>query len=211
MDWNIQSRSHVCQSCGHRFTDRQTYFTLLLLRRTDLERLDVCPACWEAQHAQGAHDRKGFVSFWQGTYNAPPPAPPDPIQKDSAESLLRKLIERQDPRYLAVGFILAVMLERKRILKVHSQSFEAGQRLFVYEHARTGETFTIRDPDLHINELEAVQRDVARLLEHGLDPAPFEIPAASDGPPRAAQPDPAAPPKPVPEPAPANPDQPAES
>ncbi len=205
MDWNIQSRSHLCQSCAHRFTDRQPYFTLLLLRRTDLERLDVCPACWESQFGQGAHDRKGFVSFWQGTYNAPAPAPPDPIQKDSAESLLRKLIERQDPRYLAVGFILAVMLERKRILKVKSQSFEAGQRLFVYEHARTGETFTIRDPDLHINELEAVQRDVARLLEHGFDPAPSEIAAAApDKPPLVAEPDPA------PEPIPPNPAPPAD-
>jgi hypothetical protein len=31
--------------------------------------------------------------------------------------------------------------------------------------------FTIADPDLHLDQLEAVQRDVAALLEHGLNPS----------------------------------------
>jgi hypothetical protein len=30
--------------------------------------------------------------------------------------------------------------------------------------------FTIADPDLRLDQLEAVQRDVAALLEHGLNP-----------------------------------------
>jgi hypothetical protein len=62
------------------------------------------------------------------------------------------------------------MLERKRILKVKDQFQRDGQRLFVYEHPKTGDIFTIADPDLHLNQLEAVQRDVAQLLEHGLNP-----------------------------------------
>jgi hypothetical protein len=31
--------------------------------------------------------------------------------------------------------------------------------------------FTIADPDLKLDQLEEVQRDVASLLEHGLNPA----------------------------------------
>ena len=41
-----------------------------------------------------------------------PPPPSEPIQKQTAESLLRKLIELNDPKYIAAGYILAVMLER---------------------------------------------------------------------------------------------------
>jgi hypothetical protein len=44
--------------------------------------------------------------------------------------------------------------------------------MFVYEQPRTGDIFTIADPDLHLNQLEAVQRDVAQLLEQDLNPRP---------------------------------------
>ena len=104
-------------------------------------------------------------------YQAPPP-PTDPIQKDTAESLLRKLIELNDPRYVPAGYILAVMLERKRLLKVKEQVVNEGKRTFIYEMPKTGEVFTITDPDLHLDQLEAVQHDVADLLEHGLNPPP---------------------------------------
>jgi hypothetical protein len=63
-----------------------------------------------------------------------------------------------------------VMLERKRILKVKEQIVRDGKRVFIYEQPRTGDVFTIADPDLHLDQLEAVQRDVAALLEQGLNP-----------------------------------------
>jgi len=94
----------------------------------------------------------------------------EPIQKDTAETLLRKLIEQNDPQHAPAGFILAVMLERKRILKVKEQIVREGRRVFIYEQPRTGDIFTIADPDLRMDQLEQVQRDVAQLLEHGLNP-----------------------------------------
>jgi hypothetical protein len=42
--------------------------------------------------------------------------------------------------------------------------------VFIYEQPGTGDVFTIADPDLRLDQLEAVQRDVAALLEHGLNP-----------------------------------------
>jgi len=168
-DWNIQSRSHHCQACDHPFTDQEKYHTVLTDQRSDYVRLDVCEKCWQSQFAEGATDRKGFISYWQGVYEAPPPPPPEPIQKDTAESLLRKLIERNDPRHAAASFILAVMLERKRQLKVKEQVSRDGRRVLVYEHPRSGDLFTIPDPDLQLDQLEQVQHQVAELLEHGLD------------------------------------------
>lgn len=166
VDWNIQSRAHVCHACGGSFADQQPYHTLLLDARGNYDRLDVCERCWAAEYAQGAAERSGFVSHWQGVYEAPT-ARPEPIQKATAETLLRKLIERKEPADLAATFILAVMLERKRILKVKDQLRQEDRRIFVYEHARTGDVFTIVDPDLHLDQLEEVQRHVGHLLEHG--------------------------------------------
>lgn len=177
-EWNIQSRAHACEACGKSFTDKESYHTLLFDEKQDFRRSDVCVACWEKQYSDGARERKGFISYWHGVYEAPTPAP-EAIQKDTAESLLRKLIELNDPRYIAAGYILAVMLERKRLLKVKEQIVRDGRRVFVYEHPKTGDLFTIVDPDLQLNQLEEVQRDVAGLLEHGLNPS--AIPAQPGG------------------------------
>lgn len=193
-EWNIQSRAHTCAACGKAFADKEVYHTLLLDEKAQLCRSDLCQACWEQQYGPEVHDRKGFISYWQGVYQAPPP-PTETIQKETAETLLRKLISLNDPNYMPAGYILAVMLERKRLLKIKQQTVVDGKRVFVYEHPKSGDVFTITDPNLQLNQLEKVQHDVANLLEHGM-PAPAE-PAAQPHPAEpsdpAAQSDPPAP------------------
>jgi hypothetical protein len=185
-EWHIQSRGHACEACGRTFTDKQTYHTMLFDEKQDFRRSDVCPECWQKQFSEGARDRKGFISYWHGIYEAPAPVP-EAIRKDTAESLLRKLIELNDPKYIPAGYILAVMLERKRLLKVKEQMERDGHRVFIYEQPGTGDIFTIIDPGLQLNQLEQVQRDVAALLEHGLNP-PAETPAAEAPPQVEAEP-----------------------
>lgn len=176
-EWNIQSRGQACESCARPFSDQETYHTLLFEEKAELRRSDICVACWQNQHSEGATERKGFISHWQGVFETPPPVV-EPIQRETAETLLRKLIEQNDPKFAPAGFILAVMLERKRILKVKEQIVRDGQRTFIYEHPKTGDVFTINDPNLRLDQLEEVQRDVAALLEHGLNP-PAENPPAN--------------------------------
>jgi hypothetical protein len=179
-EWNIQSRAYACQACAKAFADKEPFHTVLFEEKQEYHRLDICVACWEAQYRDGANDRKGFISQWHGVFQAPPAAPPDPILKESAESLLRKLIETNDPKHGPVCYILAAMLERKRTLKVREQIQREGARVFIYEHAKTGDVFTITDPKLQLNQLEEVQRDTANLLAHGLNPPaaePATVPA----------------------------------
>jgi hypothetical protein len=169
-DWNIQSRAHVCEACEKPFADKQQYHTVLFEEKQEFRRQDICAECWQAKYSDAAW-LPGFISHWQGVYQSPPPVV-DAIQKETAETLLRKLIELNDPRYIPAGFILAVMLERKRVLKVKEQIIRDGKRTFIYEQPKTGEVFTINDPALHLDQLEEVQRDVATLLEHGLNSPP---------------------------------------
>jgi hypothetical protein len=177
-EWNIQSRGHACEACGKQFADKEQYHTLLFDEKHDFRRSDVCAACWQKDFSEGARERKGFISYWHGVYEAPPPRV-DPIQHETAETLLRKLIELNDPKYIPAGYILAVMLERKRVLKVKEQLVRDDRRVFIYEQPKTGDVFTIVDPGLKLDQLEEVQRDVAALLEHGLNPpAPAPVPAA---------------------------------
>jgi hypothetical protein len=175
-EWNIQSRAHICEACGKHFADKETYHTLLFDEKAGFRRSDICQACWQKQYSDGARDRKGFISYWHGVYHAPPP-PNEPIQRENAESLLRKLIELNNPQYIPAVYILAALLEQKRLLKVKEQIVRDNQRIFVYEHPVSGDIFTIVDPNLQLNQLDTVQRDVAALLEHGLNPPPPQPPS----------------------------------
>jgi hypothetical protein len=182
IEWNIQSRSHTCQSCSKPFSDGESLHTLLFDHKQVYHRQDICESCWKVHLAKPASSVPPFLSHWHGVYAAPAAVALDAIQKDTAESLLRKLVEKSQPEHAGACFILAVMLERKRILRVKAQTRNEGQRILIYEHPKTGEVFTIPDPALQLDQLEAVQKDVAHLLAHGLD-APVPAEAAPPAPP----------------------------
>jgi hypothetical protein len=168
-EWDIQSRADACTACQRPFADKEAYHTLLSMDASGYARRDLCVTCF----AGAARD--GVMSYWQGEYKLPPPPPPEAIQKETAETLLRKLVESTDPSHEAARYILAVMLERKRILKhrdtVHEDS---GAELLVYEHARTGESFTIPDPKLRLDQLAHVQEEVSALLHPSSESAKAE-------------------------------------
>ena len=87
------------------------------------------------------------------------------LKKETAESLLRKLMEDDDPSQNNVRYILAVMLERKKILAEKDvTTSEAGEITRFYEHRKTGEMFVIPDPRLQLDGLEQTQIQVLQML-----------------------------------------------
>ena len=167
-EWKIRPRAAVCRACGVSFSDGQVYHTLLFDERREYSRTDVCQGCWDGQYGHGAVDRKGFVSHWRAKFSSPP-STPEPVQRETAETALRKLVELGERRHRSACFILAAMLERKRVLRVREEVVREGWRVFVYEHGKSGDVFAVYDPGLKLVELAAVQKDVAELLRIGVD------------------------------------------
>jgi len=166
-DWDIKPRSEACSKCETPFADRQIYYSALVFGQLGYVRADYCGACWEPIEKAGAP-----YSTWKGMYRMPPPKPEDPLKKETAEALLRRLIEADDRANVNVAYILAVMLERKRILverDVHVR--DDGAMIRVYEHRQTGETFLIRDPRLGLDQIETVQQEVVAMLGGGAEAA----------------------------------------
>lgn len=159
-DWEIKSRAHACTLTGTPFSEGEFFHTLLYRERDGFRREDLCAAAWEARN----ENIRPF-SFWRTKYEPPAPPKPEPLQKDDAEGLLRQMIASNDSRYLNAAYILALMLERKRILRPMPSE---DPDVLVYEHAKTGEVFALGNPRLGIEQIPAVQREVAELLETGL-------------------------------------------
>ena len=159
-EWDIKARSSACTKCQAAFQDKQPYFSFLKYGEEGYQRGDYCETCWPEVKREDSP-----YSMWRGIYQVPPARPEDALKKETAESLLRKLLETEDPSKRNVIFILAVMLERNKLLVERDvQKKEDGTWLRVYEHRKTGETFLIPDPRLRLEELEKVQIEVVTLL-----------------------------------------------
>ena len=175
-DWDIRPRGETCHKCQGPFVEEQVYFSALLFSEDGYNRADFCQNCWQTV-------QPGFspYSTWQGLFRPPPPQE-DVLKKETAESLLRHLMEDKDTSQRNAIYILALMLERKRILVERDvQTRENGDIIRIYEHRKTGETFVVPDPQLHLDQLEHVQQEVVAMLGSGQ-----ETPSAPGTPPEAA-------------------------
>ena len=158
-EWNIKSRSDACTQCEKSFEDKETICSNLSFGEEGYQRGDFCEACWE--EAQ----KKPAISVWRGEFRMPPPPPEEALKKETAESLLRQLIQQEDPSHANTIYILAVMLERRRIFaEKEVQLQDDGSKIRVYEHKKSGEVFIVTDPELKLAEIEEVQDEVVVML-----------------------------------------------
>lgn len=173
-DWNIRSRAEVCDATGKPFQEGEIFYTALFREEDEFRRADLCEEAWNARSSDPA--APVAFSSWRSKFEPPAPPPPEPLPRDDAEGMLRRLLESNDPAHVNTRYLLAVMLERKRILRPQP-SVEKG--FLVYEHARTGETFLIIDPALSLADLVAVQEEVSALLAGLSAPPPAPIDSES--------------------------------
>lgn len=143
------------------FADKTPMVSVLRDVPNGYERMDCHPECWKAQ----ARDWEPF-SFWDGVYVAPAKeAKAEPLKKEDAGELLRQLVTMDDPAMKNVVYVLAVMLERSKVLvERDAKELEDGTIRRVYEDRKQGDTFVILDPRLRLENLAEVQSQVVALL-----------------------------------------------
>ncbi|MCB1086100.1 MAG: hypothetical protein KDM63_03570 [Verrucomicrobiae bacterium] len=165
-DWKFRSRSHHCCYTGEPFADGEEFYTCIFIdpQSDGYLRRDYAAKNWSLIRKN--LDPPPF-SFWKSTYEAPQTEEKtEAIEEHSAEATLRRMIDENDSATENARFILALMLERKKTLRpVDEKESDSGTgKLIFYEHKQTGEVFIVTDPQLKLNDIEAVQQEVAALL-----------------------------------------------
>jgi hypothetical protein len=156
--WQIKRRSDLCAGTNEPFADKEEIMTRLLFKDGEYVREDYRLAWWNE------HKPDSGLSAWKSIFRVPPP-PTEVMKKESAETLLRNMVAKEDADDTNSIYILAVMLERKKILvEKDVQVREDRTKIRVYEHKKTGETFLVIDPELKLAEIEKVQEEVVGLL-----------------------------------------------
>jgi hypothetical protein len=166
-EWNIQARALQCAVSGRPFAKGETVHSALYWRDGQYARVDLNAEAWAARNENIAP-----ISAWQTEFVPPAPPAPEALRKDDAESLLRRLMAENDPGTRNARYILALMLERKKVLRQIERQRQDGLSVLVYEHLPSGEVWLIEDPGLKLGELKSVQDEVAHLLAGPETPAP---------------------------------------
>lgn len=179
--WHIRSRSRECAASGVPFVDGQAIVTALFPDpdSSGYLRKDFSMEAWAARTPQ---DEVPF-SFWKANFQATVTEDkPGMIEKESVEGLLKRLVEEDEDHTENVRYILAVMLERQRLLRETDTQRMPNGILRVYEHRKNGDVYIIRDPDIPLAEVDKVQEEIILMLENGgrlPEPVAEEQPAAA--------------------------------
>ena len=181
--WNIKSRAHECARTARPFEVGEVFHTAIYFdsKLGEFVRRDVSLQAWPAEIAE-----RTPIAYWRTEYAKPSSSTlkTEVTTKESAESLLRRLVEENEEHTEHARYILALMLERKKQLVPKQTKHTEQGIMLLYEHRKSGEVFIVRDPELRLDEIEAVQEEVAMLLGFNTDHAPS--PAVPVAPPAAS-------------------------
>ncbi len=191
LDWKIRSRNPKCEHTGKDFVDGEKFYTCIFegTEEEGFVRRDYAASVWE--EVKPKLDPKPF-SRWKSVFEVPVvEEDKDAIQDNSAEGMLRRMLDEDDPTTENTRYILALMLERKKTLLPVDVKETETRRLLFYEHKDSGDVFIVADPRLKLDELESIQAEVAFLLsredDEGSDQQPEEDGESTSGGDEASQ------------------------
>jgi|ERR1700677_4218457 len=159
-EWDIKGRAEKCAVTEHLFQDGEYFYTLLFHDKEGFRRMDLSEEAWAQRN-----DNVQPFSFWRSKFEPLPPVEAEPLAKETAEDLLRSYMGDENAQHANARYILALMLERKRLLKQIEAKDDGSSRILIYEHVKTGEVFVIPDPGLRLDQLAEVQNEVASLIK----------------------------------------------
>jgi hypothetical protein len=162
-EWPIKHRADACARTQRPFAPGEQFYTLLFREGEGFRREDLSEEAW----TQRNENIRPF-SFWKSRYEPPPAAPPEALAKENAEEIFRRLLAQNDPANANACYVLAVMLERKRVLKPIKADQNDDRPVLIYEHAKSGDVFIVPEVRLRLDEIEHVQNEVSQLLKQAI-------------------------------------------
>jgi tRNA U54 and U55 pseudouridine synthase Pus10 len=161
-EYKIEVSSRRCHTCGRVFVVHDDYYSAVVEATEDqFVRQDFCPDCWNPEHS--------YFSFWK-TRVPEPDAPshgPRFVDMERLLQLFQRLEENQETEAQRFRYVLALVLMRKRRLRLlSSRRLKGGQgeELTVRE-VGAGREYTVTCPSLPETELASVADRLREILD----------------------------------------------
>ncbi len=171
-EYKLQRRASACMACARPYADAEWIVSAIHPDGEGFLRRDLCETCFDG--AGEAH------SHWR----ARQPIAPEERRRldfDLAMSFFHRLVREADPAREAIAYLLALLLSRKRRVKIRqSRQLPEGELLTVLVPGDEEEqTILLRAPRLSAADVEPLQAEIEQLL--GLADPPPGPPSAAPG------------------------------
>jgi hypothetical protein len=156
-DYQIQASTRRCAVTGREIRPGERFYSVLVDEGGTFVRRDYSETSWQGPP-------EGAFSFWKTRLgeNHKPRRPP--IDDELLLECFRRLEGESQPNQVAFRFVLALLLVRRKRLRLEETRREGGQEVLLLRCPRKGERFQAVDPGLADDELESVQEEVFRVL-----------------------------------------------
>lgn len=164
-DWRLQRPLEACAGCAARFAADEDLFSLLRFDGGDLQRRDLCRACFDAR------DPAQDVIWWRT--RASRRAAALRVDFDLLLTAMARLAEDARPERRDLAFLLALLLVRHRRLRLLRVEKRRGREMLILRKVRTTREFPVETRDLSEEQRQRLSAGLAELLdptqEGGLD------------------------------------------
>lgn len=168
-DWTFRRRQGSCQGCEKPFAEGERHASSLAIVGEALAREDLCAGCWLGRAGRDELFH-WFTRHREGKRG---------LQLDlgTLETLFVRLEGRAEPRVREMRYLLALLLLRKRRIKVDRILREAEGEAMLVHRPRRKESFRVHVYDFTPERMQALRADLILLLE-GAEPSGRESEAA---------------------------------
>jgi hypothetical protein len=158
-EWRIHHREPRCARCDRAFSEGDRIFSILYLEAERLRREDHCEACFEEPG-----DPRGELLFWR-TRHALDRRTRFAVDFQAIEELFLALEGSREPARAELRYLLALLLLRKKRLKLVGVRRQTGGETLCLRRPRRQEEFEVQVFELDSARAAALQAELARVFE----------------------------------------------
>ena len=167
-NYQLSRRQTKCLITGEPFEDGQLIHTAIYANSEDDDYLreDYSVKGWQLRD-----QTKIPFSSWKKKWAKPETQKnEDSLSEENEEAIFIRLSIADDVKTDTTRYILALMLERSRILKeIDTQKLNDGI-LRIYEHSKSGETYLVKDPNLPLDQISVLQSEILESVNEHTNP-----------------------------------------
>jgi hypothetical protein len=160
--YSLAKAQGKCHVCGKETAAGEKLMAAVRDTPAMLERLDICPSCWEG------FDRTGLLGFWQTAVPVAAAKKHVFIDDDVLCDLFERLADAAEPAKLNFRFVLGLILMRKRRIVYESSRLENERELWSVKFRGTEQKLDLLNPRLSEQQMGEVSAQLGEILSADL-------------------------------------------
>jgi hypothetical protein len=157
VEYEIEGNTRRCAATGRELQPGETVFTALVDENTKLVRLDFAAESWQGPPPN-------VFGFWVG--QVPPMETRRPsIDDEALFDFFQKLDERGDSPRSKIRYAVALLLLRRKRLRLEGAEFQGGGEILTMQCAKTRARFQVFKSEMSDEEMKSVQKELDELLQ----------------------------------------------